>query len=97
LIWHVDDDGKAVLKFKTGASTDPRMLNAAQRNATRFVDQIVFDMGMSGISVTTDAVAVRRHTSTGMIEVGWTGTVKLSNVADAREYLLKLAKSQSGI
>lgn len=97
MIWHVDDDGRAVLKFKTGAPVDPKLIHNAQRNATRFVDQIIFDMGMSGISVTTDAVAVRRHTASGMIEVGWTGTVKLSNVADAREYLLKLAKSQSGI
>jgi len=96
VIWDVDDDGRAVFKFKTGASRDPKMLDNAQRNATRLVDQIIFDMGMSGISVTTDAVAVRRHTSTGMIEVGWTGKVKISNVADAREYLLRLAKSQNG-
>jgi hypothetical protein len=95
VIWYVDDDGAALFRISANGASSFSPLRPSE--STQFVNRVLDDLAGQGIEVETIAVLTREQKTSGTAETVWRGrAVRISQVADMREYFQRLAASLRG-
>jgi len=99
MIWLVDDDGSSMFRIKAPLAVHGPQQQEQQRVAMRVVQQIMQDMENNNIDTETlgTFTRIRRLESGTISETVWKGQLlRVGQVAEAREYFTRLAKSYAG-
>lgn len=92
--WFVDDDGSLMVRLRQQLSPFGPLQS---RQGADVVQDIMSDLHVHGVEIETDSLLTRVREAAGVSETVWTGRVlQKSQIADAREYFQRLAKSFMG-